>query len=104
MSPLRVTVQHLDGVVAVRLAGELDEDAAGPLDAGLRPLLHRYEAGQVELDCADLRLVDLRGLRALLQVLDRFEPVGRPCLQSPSRVLRASLHALDLEDRFELSP
>lgn len=99
----QVAVQHLDGAAAVRLVGELDSAVADQLEAGFRPLLHRYDAAQLVLDCGELAAVDDDALVLLLRILDRFGPSGRPALRSPSPALRELLLATGAAERFELS-
>ena len=89
------------GAVRLCLAGELDLATAPVLTTGLSPLL---EPGQgpdeaydvVRLDLADLRLLDLSGLDALLDAATRLTRCGwRVCIARPApQALRLLQHAV----------
>ncbi|WP_420037289.1 STAS domain-containing protein [Streptomyces sp. cg28] len=75
---LSVTVDEpCDGVLTLRVAGELDYDTDGTF-AGLTgaALDQHRSVGTVLLDCAELRCVDSMGLSALLTLHRRLDRDG----------------------------
>ena len=60
--PFRCDVDHDGEVVRIRLAGELDLDAAGKVE----PLLRENGAGKRVLDLRELTFMDSSGLRIIL--------------------------------------
>ncbi|MCU1375414.1 MAG: Anti-sigma factor antagonist [Actinomycetia bacterium] len=72
MDVLTVDLLHLDGHAVVALRGELDQRGEHAVDAALGPLVARYDASQVELDCGALTFVDPAGLSALIRAARGF--------------------------------
>ena len=89
------------GALRLCLAGELDLATAPVLTAGMSPLLEpgagpgeAYDV--VRLDLADLRLLDVSGLDALLDGATRLTRSGwRVCIDRPApQALRLLQHAI----------
>jgi anti-sigma B factor antagonist len=72
---LVISAQSEDGIVVVRLAGELDLGGAGRVETEVRRLL-ATGAGRFEVDASDLTFVDSAGLRSIVQAKDDVEAAG----------------------------
>ena len=94
-------VLHLDGSAQVALRGELDLSSSPVIHAELLPLADRYEAGQITLDCSELRFVDVWGMGQLLRVA-ALAGGGRICLRGVPSLMREMLRLTGTGDRFEL--
>ena len=101
MTAFATHIEHLDGRVVVELRGEVDSTTASILQQDLRPLLYRYDADQITLDCAALDLMDAIGLAHLVQLSKTF-PSGRIKLRNPSPALRALLEATNASAVFDV--
>jgi len=75
---LSVTVdESCDGVLTLRVAGELDYDTDGTFAGITGAALDEHRGvGTVLLDCAELRCVDSMGLSALLTLHRRLDRDG----------------------------
>lgn len=96
-----VQVLHLDGAAEIALRGELDLSSSATIETDLLPLAGRYDAGQITLDCSQLRFVDVWGLGQLLRVAAVAGEGGRICLRAAPRLLREMLRLTGTADRFE---
>ena len=74
--PFAAEVQHADGGVDVALVGSLDAGAAPTFQRDVWPLVSRYDASQVVLDCSRLASVDADGLAPLLRLARACGPSG----------------------------
>jgi anti-anti-sigma factor len=85
---LRVEVDTADGVIVVRLDGELDVASALPLQTVLAAL--EESAANVCLDLRGLQFLDSSGLRIILGAHRQLAPVGELYLRCrPGAVRRA---------------
>jgi anti-sigma B factor antagonist len=72
---LVISARREEGVVAVRLAGELDLGDAGRIEAEVRKLL-ATGARHFEVDATELTFVDSAGLRSIVQAKQQAEAAG----------------------------
>ena len=88
-----VEVRHLDGSATVVLRGELDLTGVDLVRAEARPLLARYDAGQITLDCRGLSFIDGAGL-TLLEGLADFITVTDAEIADAMRMLLRTTHTM----------
>ncbi len=91
-------------VAVVKVSGELDVSTTDYLRAALADIAGRDIAGPVVVDLADLRFIDGRGVRALLDGGRRLDREGhRLVVRNPqpavARVLRATAATAELAVR-----
>lgn len=102
MEPFMVEVLHMDGSVTLALRGELDLAAVPTLHVGLRPLVARYDASQVVLDCAQLTFMDAAGLGELVSFRraqgDRH---GKPTLRNVNSAVMKILRITQTSKLFD---
>jgi anti-sigma B factor antagonist len=72
---LGISARLEDGVVVLRLAGELDLSGAGRVEKEVRKLL-ATGVGRFEVDASDLTFVDSAGLRSIVQAKVQVEAAG----------------------------
>lgn len=101
MALFRADVVHLDGGVTVTLAGELDLAGVAELRGAVWPLLRRYDADQVVLDCGGLRFIDGSGVGQLLAASDAFGG-GRLVLRDVGAQVRRVLELTGALDAFHV--
>jgi RNA polymerase sigma-B factor len=63
---MQITVSHEDGVLTVRIRGEVDRDTAGRLRTSLRHAIATVGADQLVVDLSAVPLVDAAGVAALV--------------------------------------
>jgi RNA polymerase sigma-B factor len=63
---MQITVAHEDGVLTVRIRGEVDRDTAGRLRTSLRHAIATVGADRLVLDLSAVPLVDAAGVAALV--------------------------------------
>ncbi|WP_433718664.1 SigB/SigF/SigG family RNA polymerase sigma factor [Actinoplanes sp. CA-051413] len=63
---MQITVSHEDGVLTVRIRGEVDRDTAGRLRTSLRHAIATAGAGRLVVDLSAVPLVDAAGVAALV--------------------------------------
>jgi RNA polymerase sigma-B factor len=63
---MQITVGREDGVVTVRIRGEVDRDTAGRLRTSLRHALTAQRAHRIVVDLSAVPLVDAAGVAALV--------------------------------------
>jgi RNA polymerase sigma-B factor len=63
---MQITVSHEDGVLTVRIRGEVDRDTAGRLRTSLRHAIATVGAGRLVVDLSAVPLVDAAGVAALV--------------------------------------
>lgn len=78
-------------IQAVRRAGRLDISVSGDLDARCLdqltpqlPLVRRFHAGEIVVDCSGVGSIDLAGLDVLLTISVEARPGGQVMLVNPS--------------------
>jgi len=64
---MRVSVTHSEGVLTVRVTGEVDRDTAVRLRLGLQQALHRAGADRVIADLSGVPLIDAAGIAVLAE-------------------------------------
>jgi anti-sigma B factor antagonist len=96
-----VAVGTLDqGVIAVRLGGEIDISNVEQVHELVEPVTE-LGADQVIFDLSDLTFIDSSGLALLLSVADQVPSVF---LRSPSRPVMRIIQVTGLEHRLPLEP
>lgn len=98
---LRIDVAHGDGAVTVRLDGEFDLSSAGVFDYRVRPLLRRYDASQIVVDCSGLTFIDSTGMWQLVRLAKTAEH-GRLTLAGASPFLLQVLALMGAEEVFHV--
>jgi anti-sigma B factor antagonist len=63
-----VDLVHLDGIVVVRLAGEIDVDAAGSILTVIAPMLEGSGRQPLILDMSEVTFLDSSGISCLLRL------------------------------------
>jgi RNA polymerase sigma-B factor len=64
---MRVSVTHTEGVLTVRVSGEVDRDTATRLRTGLQQALHRAGPDRVVADISGVPLIDAAGIAVLAE-------------------------------------
>jgi anti-sigma B factor antagonist len=96
---------HADGRVVYRLTGDLDTAVADAVRDRLAELVDSIPGGRVVLDLSELRFIDSRGVRALLQIHDQARAGGGTLiLFRPNPHLRKILDLLELDAIFSIEP
>jgi anti-sigma B factor antagonist len=96
---------HADGRVVYRLTGDLDSAVADAVRDRLAELVDSASGGLIVLDLSDLRFIDSRGVRVLLQVHKQAEADGGTLtLFRPNTHLRKVLELLELGAVFDIRP
>ena len=98
---LQIDVTHGDGFVTARLQGEFDLSSGGIFDFRLRPLVHRYDASQIVLDCTGLNFIDSTGMWHLVR-LAKAADHGRITLAGAAPFLRRLLSLMGTEELFHV--
>lgn len=98
---LRWTSRHDDGVLTIKLDGELDLAAVPELQAAVADTFGDREP-LIVLDLGDVGFIDSTGLRLLLGIRGATtERGGRLLLARASDAVRKLLHITGLVERFE---
>ncbi len=71
-SNLCITHEKTDGVINVKLNGEVDINTANELREGLYNIIEN-NADHIQLDCSDLSYIDSTGLGVLVAVLKKVK-------------------------------
>jgi anti-anti-sigma factor len=96
---------HSDGRVVYRLQGELDMAVADSFRDRLGELVGSVGGGRVILDLSELRFIDSRGVRALLQLHQQAEAGGGTLtLFRPNPHLRKVFDLLGVGAIFSIEP
>ena len=96
---------HADGRVVYRLTGDLDSAVADAVRDRLAELVDSASGGLIVLDLSELRFIDSRGVRVLLQVHDQAQAGGGTLvLFRPNPHLRKILDLLELGTVFSIEP
>ena len=98
---LRIDVAHGDGSVTVRLEGEFDLSSAGVFDYRVRPLVRRYDASRIIIDCAELTFIDSTGIWHLIRLAKTAEH-GHLTLTGASPFLLQVLALMGADEVFHL--
>jgi anti-sigma B factor antagonist len=99
-----VEVLHMDGSVVLALHGELDIGGVPALTEALRPIIARYDPGQVTVDCTRLTFMDASGLGALLKYLRHRDEADdeKPTLRGVGRALMRLLRVTGTNVLFDI--
>jgi stage II sporulation protein AA (anti-sigma F factor antagonist) len=96
---------HRDGRVVYRLQGDLDMAVADAVRDRVGELVGSAGGGRVILDLSELRFIDSRGVRALLQLQQQAEAEGATLiLFRPNPHVRKVLDLLELGAVFSIEP
>jgi stage II sporulation protein AA (anti-sigma F factor antagonist) len=98
--PLKISIEHPDGVAVVRVEGEVDLDNAENLAAALRTAGADGRRGVVA-DLLGVPFMDSSGLKALLVASADLGGRLRLALSPGSPVLRL-LELVEVSDRFDI--
>jgi anti-sigma B factor antagonist len=93
-----VEIRFEDGVMVVRLSGELDISTVPVVTSLVEPALGQEQA-KVLIDLADLEFMDSSGLALLLALAKRVREVE---LLHPSAVIRRVIDATGLSDTLRI--
>jgi anti-sigma B factor antagonist len=103
LSPVDIQTIHEDGVVVLRLSGELDSDNADALYQALRDDT-RNHPGPLVLDMSGVSFIDSTILSRLLQLRTESVDGGSSLLvRNPSPVVRRVFEITGLDEVFGLS-
>jgi anti-sigma B factor antagonist len=100
---LQVDCATENGIVVVRLVGELDMSNAEYVEQAAIGTLSGLESdgSRVIVDVSELTFCDSGGLRALLAIGAKAASAGHPVtLRKPSKMLRRMLELTDLRQLF----
>jgi anti-sigma B factor antagonist len=93
-----LSAEALEGVVVMRMSGELDLATAPLLREAVDWLSRRTTAAPLVLDLARVSFIDSTGVRLLMEAGDAA--AGRAALLAPSQAVSRVLELTGLRDRF----
>jgi anti-anti-sigma factor len=92
-----ITTDEANGMIVLRLSGILDDSGADRLKAEARRIISKGQAMSVELDMADVRNANARGIVALLAVFGSLKQAGiEMYIGNTGKVVRTLLRRLKI--------
>ena len=74
---MKTTIEELDELIVITMAGSLDTAAAIETEQTLKPITAGEEAKDIVCECKDLEYIASSGLRILLDVLKKTKAKGK---------------------------
>jgi anti-anti-sigma factor len=103
---LEITIDHArvdDGVVVVRLVGEIDPSTSPTLEGELQALIFTGAPRELVLDLSGVSFMDSSAIRVIIDVHNRLRALDALLvLESPSPTTRQVLEITGLTNHLEL--
>ena len=74
---MKTTIEELDELIVITMAGSLDTLAAIEAEQTLKPITASEETKDIMFECKDLEYIASSGLRILLDVLKKTKAKGK---------------------------